>query len=219
MIVVIGSSILSGEGATATPDGLANHIAAAAVTAGASVELVAKIGDDPAGDALLVALARAGIGHVAVLRDAVHRTPRHPAVDAADIDIEAAIDGDPDADIGAPAAPAESADAPPTLDAADVDLALRYLTDYRVLVVVHAAEEVVATAVAAADWAAAHLVVVTDPDQSAPDTLPAGSLALAAADEADDVSALGARLGQYAAAVDGGISPATAYPALTATTD
>jgi sugar/nucleoside kinase (ribokinase family) len=218
VIVVIGPSTLAGEGATATPDGLANHIAAAAVAAGASVELVAKIGDDPAGDALLVALARAGIGHVAVLRDAVHATPRHAATDDIDVDIEAAIDAEADGDHDEAVTVVEIRDAP-SLDAADVDLALRYITEYRVLVVVHAEAAVVATAVAAADWAAAHLVVVGDPGQSVSDGLPAGSLALAAADEPDDVNALGARLGQYAAAVDGGADPAAAYLDLTATSD
>ena len=218
MIVVIGSSTLGGDGATATPDGLANHIASAAVAAGASVELVAKIGDDRAGDALLVALARARIGHVAVLRDAVHPTLRHPAIDDVEVDIEAAIDAEPDADAAASVDTTDPINAP-TLDAADVDLALRYLTEYRVLVVVHAAEAVVATAVAAADWAASHLVVVTEPDQPASDGLLAGSLALAAADEPDGVNALGTRLGQYAAAVDGGTDPATAYLGLTTTTD
>ena len=213
MIVVIGSSSLLGEGSTATPDGLANRIALAAAAAGAAVEVVAKIGDDPDGDALLVALARAGVGHVAMLREAAHLTTRYPAVD--DVAIEAALDLDPEAE-AAPSTATPDPAAAPTLDAADVRLALRYLIDYRVIVAVHQPDAVVAEAVGAADWVEAHLLLVTAPGQPVPAGLPPGALVLEAADELDDVTALGERLGRYAAAVDGGTAPATAYAALTA---
>ena len=54
--------------------GLAARIALAAARGGARVELVGKIGDDAAGDALATALARAGVGHAALLRDPSART-------------------------------------------------------------------------------------------------------------------------------------------------
>ena len=56
-----------------------------------------RAGDDPAGDALMLALASAGIGHVAVLRD-VAATPVLPPLavpdDEAAEDIEAAVAGE-----------------------------------------------------------------------------------------------------------------------------
>ena len=86
MIVVIGlpSFRPPAEGRAAAASGLAAGVARAAVAAGATVQLIGKVGDDPSGDALVLALARDGIGHVALLRDAVHPTP----IDAAT--------GDPD---------------------------------------------------------------------------------------------------------------------------
>lgn len=54
--------------------GLAARIALAAATGGARVELVGKIGDDASGDALATVLARAGVGHAALLRDPSART-------------------------------------------------------------------------------------------------------------------------------------------------
>ena len=44
------------------------------------MEIVARAGDDATGDALMIALSRAGIGHVAVLRDPSHPTPILPAL-------------------------------------------------------------------------------------------------------------------------------------------
>ena len=74
MIVVIGAVHASGSGEVA-PAGLAAGIALAAAAAARAVELVARIGDDPAGDAVLLAFAAAGIGHVATLRDPARRRP------------------------------------------------------------------------------------------------------------------------------------------------
>ena len=39
------------------------------------MELIGRAGDDPAGDAMLLALARASVGHVALLRDPARPTP------------------------------------------------------------------------------------------------------------------------------------------------
>ena len=57
-----------GGPATVVPGGLCVAIARAAVAAGASVELVGSVVDDPTGDAVVLELARAGIGHAALLR-------------------------------------------------------------------------------------------------------------------------------------------------------
>lgn len=206
MIVVIGATELRGEGSEAIPGGVAGRIAAEAAAAGARVELVAKVGDDPDGDALLLALVRAGVGHVAVLRDGVHRTPRvdgeDEALDPAHEDVVGSTRGG-----GAPA-----------LEPADVALALRYLADYGVIVVVDPTVGIGAEAVAAADWAGARLVIVTitgsDADLSG---LPDDAVVLAV--EPDDgptgADAVSARVGAFAAALDRGADPATAFTALT----
>ena len=66
MLAVVGSpSFKLGSMPAAAVDagGLAAGIARAAAAAGAEVQLIGKVGDDPAGDAVLLALARGGVGH------------------------------------------------------------------------------------------------------------------------------------------------------------
>jgi sugar/nucleoside kinase (ribokinase family) len=108
------------------PGGLAAEIAMALGRSGLGVELVGSIGDDPEGDHVVVGLGQAGVGHAALLRDPAARTPV----------------------LGA--APAERP--LPRLDAADVELGLRYLPACRVLVV---ADELTPAALTAALEAAA----------------------------------------------------------------
>ncbi|MFO1539278.1 MAG: hypothetical protein ACKOTZ_02365 [Chloroflexota bacterium] len=142
MIVVLGRPALvpAGPAAPARPGGRAGAVALACATRGRSVELAGAIGDDRDGDALAVALGRAGIGHAALLRDPAARTPR--------------------TDAGPGTAPA------PRLDGGDVDLALRYLTGCRVLIVADPLPPDVATVAAeAAAWHAVPLVVLADPRQ------------------------------------------------------
>ena len=205
MIVVIGAVFGRATEADAVPGGLAAGIALAAAAAEARVELVARIGDDSAGDAVLLAFAAAGVGHVATLRDPARATPIAPAeADTIDIDPDLAAE----ADVPATGSPPAGV---PTLDSGDVDLALRYLTDFRVIVVVHPTESVLPEVIAAADYAGAHLVVVADPDRAAPDALPTAALVVEAS---DDAAGLGDLLGRYAAAVDRGVAPATAFAML-----
>jgi sugar/nucleoside kinase (ribokinase family) len=199
VIVVIGAVHASGSDGTVTPAGLAASVGIAAAAAGARVELVARIGDDPVGDAVVLAVAAAGIGHVATLRDPARPTP----VESAD---------DEPVDLDDDRAPMPDDPAGPTLDGGDVGLALRYLAEYRVIVVAHPSEAVLAEAIAAAGWAGADLVVIVDPavDGAPPDDLPADALVLAVDGGA---SALGEAIGRYAAAVDGGTAPAEAFAA------
>ncbi len=208
MIVVIGEIGASGAGPGMAPSGLAAGIALAAAAAEARVEIVARLGDDAAGDAVLLALAAAGVGHVATLRDAAHATRLvEPPAEPIDPD---GLDGD---DVGE--APGADARIAPTLDAADVGLALRYLDDYRVIVLVHPADDgVVSEVVAATGWATAHLVVVSEPTAPAPSDLPADALLLAAPGDAEGIAGI---LGRYAAAVDGGDASATAFRAIVGT--
>ena len=57
------------------PGGLAVELALASARAGAEVELVGAVGDDPEGDRIVVELGRAGVGHAALMRDPATRTP------------------------------------------------------------------------------------------------------------------------------------------------
>ena len=95
MIVVLGrpraaASPRTRESDGVRPAGLAAGIACAAAAAGGSVELVGSIGDDPAGDAVVVALGRAGVGHAALLRDPGGSSvddARMPRLDRADVEL------------------------------------------------------------------------------------------------------------------------------------
>lgn len=219
MIVVIGALGLRGSIEEAEPDGLAPAIAGAAAAAGARVELISKAGDDPAGDAVLLALARAGVGHVATLRDPsrptpVRARPDEPIDPAAEDGTELqprAADHD---GLGATDERFPPAALRPTLDAADASLALRYLTDFEVLVAVHPSPELLAEAVAAAGWSGARLVVVLELDGEVPAGVPTDALVVAA--RADDMEVVGARIGRYAAALSRGDDAAAAYRDLTA---
>jgi sugar/nucleoside kinase (ribokinase family) len=210
VIVIIGSTALRGSGPDAAADGLAADIGRAAVAEGAKVELIGKIGDDPAGDALMVALARVGIGHVATLRDPSRATVVRAVGD--DETADGALDPAPPETA---AATATAADLAPVLEPADVALALRYVTDFGVVVAVHAAPQVLAEAVAASAWAEAHLVVVVEPGSGIPDGLAPDALVLELA-ETGDTAGAGALLGRYVASVDRGDDRSAAYTAMTA---
>jgi hypothetical protein len=215
VIVVIGAVGLRGTIEEPAADGLAPAISSAAAAAGARVELISKAGDDPAGDAVLLDLARAGVGHVATLRDPARLTPiRSRPSEPTDPAVDTAAD-QAASDLSNTAAGAEPAHAAePTLDAADVALALRYLTDFEVLVAVHAPPDLLAEAVSAAGWTGARLVVVVEPDTDVPSGVPADALVVAAA--ADDADGVGSRIGRYAAALSRGDDAAAAYRDLTA---
>lgn len=207
MIVVIGAVVGRRQASDEVgPAGPTAGVAMAAAAAGATVEIVTRVGDDPAGDAVVLALAQSGVRHVATIRDAGHRTPVLP--DTAEV-----VDPVADAtEVGQTVAAAAEA---PALDAADVGLALRYLSDYRVIVVLHPTDPgILSEASAAAGWAGAHLVVVTPAASEQVGDMPAGTLAVTADHDADGVAAL---LGRYAAAVDRGEDAAAAYAALTET--
>jgi hypothetical protein len=169
--------------------------------------LVGKAGEDPAGDAVVLALARGGVGHVALLRDAGMSTPRVPEV----------LGGDPDTpdDRGTTAAQAEASGEPAThrqaLDAADVDLALRYLTEFSVLVLGESADqEIVRVVAAAAGWADARLIVVLPAGGAIPDGLPPDAIVFEAP-EVDPDGVFAGMVGAFAAALDDGSDPATAF--------
>ena len=196
------------ESPAAAPVGRAPEIALAAAARGAQAEVIGRVGDDRAGDALVIALAGAGVGHAAVLRDPVHATPVVAAPP---------VDDDPDPFADEAPVPAPPSGGGPRLEPADVALGLSYLTSFGVLVV---ADDVPASALPAcvegAQFAGAHLVVLLAPGRTPPESLPAGSTVLVAPDVADD-GAFAALVGAYAAAVDAGEEPAAAFRAATGT--
>ena len=139
MIVVIGSPLHRPGIDGRSPDvaGLAAGIATAAAAAGREVQLVGRVGEDPAGDATLIGLADRRVGHVAVLRDAGRPTPVVPATSDAG-DATAGEGTDAVAAVASSAGAGESSVVPTTLDAGDLDLALRYLVGFAVVVVAEA---------------------------------------------------------------------------------
>ena len=207
MIVVIGQPVLRRTEAGAEVAGLPGRIAVAAAAHGHPVELVGTAGEDEAGDVLLSALAKAGVGHVAVLRKAGVRTPTVVATDDhADSSVEA-----PSALDEAESDFATAAGIAAPLDAGDVDLALRYLTESAVLVLAGGVDPGVARVVAnAASWAAARLIVVVPTDEQEPAGLPQDAIVFAAPDTDPD-GVFAAMVGSFAAALDDGDDPAAAF--------
>ncbi len=172
------------------------------------------MGEDAAGDSLLLALTRAGVGHAAVLRD-----PARPTLRVEPVAVGAAGDDDlpsPLADPDRVASPSAAASGGPRLEAADIDLAIRYLEPSGVLVVTDdVSSEVLAAAVASSGYAGMPLVVLVSPGALAARTVPAGlpeDATVLAAPEGDG-GAFEALVAAYAAALDGGSDPAAAFAA------
>jgi len=212
MIVVIGSPLYR-PGSVERPSGvagLAAGIAVAATIAGGSVQLVGRVGEDPAGDATLLALSDLGVGHVATLRDPARPTPVEPAPIA--VDAAAAPEDDPfteAVDAFADDRTSMRPGDPATLDPDDVGLALRYLDGFRVIVVAdRLSRSGLDVAVEAAAYGGARLVaIVAEGDAGQP--LPEGAIVLEA--PPDDPDGIFARtVGSLAVALDGGADPAAA---------
>lgn len=176
----------------------------AAAGRGRSVQLVGKVGEDAAGDVVVQALARGGVGHAALLRDAGILTPT-VSVKIDELDLP---DDAPEVE---PASEAASGDSGASLGAADLDLGLRYLLEFAVLVL---AEPVTADALqvvaGAAAWGKTHLIVVVEPGTEVPAGLPAEAIVFEAPDRLGD-DAFAVMVGTFAAALDGGEAPAEAF--------
>ena len=113
-MIVVG--FLGGEGSHGE---LALEVARRAAASGSRVEMVGVAAPDAKGDAMLLELAAANVGHAAVVRSGA--------------------DG---------------------LEAADLDLALRYLPDIRAIVLVAPDPSLLTPAAAASGWSGAGLVIV-----------------------------------------------------------
>ena len=76
MIVVVGlPAYIDAPDGEHAPAGWPSRSPPRPCRRGSAVELVGKVGNDGAGDAVVVALGRLGIGHAALLRDPVRPTP------------------------------------------------------------------------------------------------------------------------------------------------
>ncbi len=196
--------------------GMPALIAEAAAAAGARVELIGRIGGDRAGDAVLLALARSGVGHAAMLRDPAR--PTRVAAARLDDDGEplvplAGLRSDEDAgDDRLTTLPAVTDDAStaPSLEQGDVELGLRYVREYRVVVVAETLGGAPAREAAdAAVFADAALIAVVPPSGEVPAAF-VGATVIAAPD-ADPDGAFAALIGRYAAALDAGGDPSAAF--------
>jgi hypothetical protein len=206
MIVVVGlaaySATADGQGTAAGP---AVDVSAEAARRGAAVELVGKVGDDGAGEAVVLALGRLGIGHSALLRDPARPTPVLAVDDAAET-TGVDVDDLPVASL-LPADPERR----PILEPGDVQLAIRYLAEARVVVVADPlADAALKAAVEGAQFAAARLVVLVAAGSTVPD-LPAEATVLEA--PAADDGSFARVVGAFAAALDSGLDAEAAFAA------
>lgn len=204
MIVVIGSpSILPADpGGRSTAAGRAIDVARGATDGGSAVQLVGKIGDDPAGDALLLALADAGIGHVAVLRDPARATPvaalPPTEIESIGFDDELPVEDGHASPAGPGVGPV------PTIDGGDLDLALSYLPDHRVVVVAEPLDaDALAVVTADCAYVGAALLIVIEPDAGSPDVPPHATALEAPRSDPDGI--FGQTVGRFAAALDQGV--------------
>ena len=236
MIVVVGDPTLhpSGGVAPALAGGMAAAVARACARAGAAVQLAGKVGDDPPGDEILLALTGDGIGHVALLRDAgtetrigeptVSSIATGPGTGAASDDewtvaLAAGDDDVPDEedrsdaatdpaaeDRGAAPAPAPASSLAPE----DLDLALRYLASFTVLIVAQPlGPATLAVAVESAAYAGAHLILIDTPD--AVESVPVDDLTALESPGGDPDGDFAGLVGRYAAALDAGTPAAAAF--------
>ena len=170
MIVVVGlPAYADSPDGEKCAGGLVVEVAAAARRRGAQVELVGKVGNDGAGDAVVVSLGRLGIGHAALLRDPARPTP----VLVADASNDVEVDEDAPAALLLP----EDADARPALEAADLGLALSFLPGAGVVVLADPISDLaIAAGIEGAAFAGARLIVLL-PAGSPPPPVPAHNAA------------------------------------------
>jgi hypothetical protein len=197
VIVVIGSPIGRAADGVISAAGMSSRVALAAARAGATVQVVGRTGDDDTADIVVLDLARSGVGHVALLRDGSRPTPIESSDDAETAD-------DP-----LPPAPVDGL----AIDAADVELGLRYLTTFDVVVVAEPASlDLVGVVADAARWSEARMVLVVAAGATPPDGLP-GDVIVFEAPDADPDGVFADLVGSFAAALDDGTDPGDAFRA------
>ena len=229
MIVVVGDPVLAlSTDGIADASGQAVAIAIACVRSGATVQFAGKVGDDPPGDEVLLSLTRAGIGHVAILRDAGAATAVLEAPGAIDDGDDLAPTEDDEAPLGSdgetegerastagPVAATDTAADPATrrsssLGPEDLDLALRYLASFGVLIVGQPVSAgTLAVAVESAAYAGAHLILI-DAAGDIP-AVPVDDLTVLGSPAQDPDGDFAGLVGRYAAALDAGKPAAAAF--------
>ena len=164
-------------GATGRHGEMAVEVARRAAATGARVEMVGVAAPDADGDAVLVKLATAGIGHATVIRTGASG-----------------------------------------LEAADLDLALRYLPDIRAIVLIEPGPELLAPSAAASGWSGAGLVIVTPKESDTdPETAVAPLAIVLEPPAADPDGTFAGLVAALAVRIDAGDDPATAWKSTTAT--
>jgi hypothetical protein len=163
-VIVVGFLGAAGRDAA-----LAVEVARRAAATGARVEMVGAAAPDATGDARLLELAKAGIGHATVIRSGADR-----------------------------------------LEAADLDLALRYLPEIRAIVLVGPDPSLVAPAAAASGWSGAGLVIVAD-GTAAPEPGAAPSAIVIEPPARDQDATFAGLVAALAARLDAGDDPKTAW--------
>jgi len=227
VIVVVGSPIAQPTVHGIRAGGLSADVARAIAAAGASVQIVGRVGEDPTGDVVLLALAANDVGHVAVLREPARPTPiaDPPTIPPVGPDESADPDGAAlgaavldDDDVTDRVGGAED-DADPgmplgglSVDADDLELALRYVPDYRVLVVAADLDpEAIESVAAAVAWSGAHLVVLLADGSATPAIPDEATVFLRPVTDPD--GAFAAMVAGYAVALDRGDEPGDAFAA------
>jgi hypothetical protein len=214
VIVVVGQPAYRppGPGARDAAVGLAAGIARAAASDGSTVQLVGKIGADPAGDALVLAMTLDGIGHAAVLRDPARPTPLVAESDPEDPADEISLAESPAAAPSPNVAGLVPADPAlrPALESADIQLALAYLNGIKVVVVADPlAPEAMEVVAEAARFNGADLIVLGAAGGEIPIGPDAGTVLEAPADDPGEVFA--GLVGRYAAGLDRGTHAREAF--------
>lgn len=164
-MIVVGFLGAAGE------DGeLALEVTRRVAATGARVEMVGAAAPDASGDARLLQLAAAGIGHATVVRSGAT-----------------------------------------SLEAADLDLALRYLPDVHAIVLVSPEPPLVPPAAAASGWSGAGLVIVARASASAVDTSVAPQAIVLEPPSVDRDGTFAGLVAALAARLDAGEDPAGAW--------
>jgi hypothetical protein len=218
VVVVIGSPVAVLAGKRILPAGRSVAVAEAVRHAGGDVQLVGKVAEDLAGDAIVLDLGRRGIGHAALARAESGLTPKGtvPAPESDD-----AAEGEPGAEVAQldedrPAHPAEAAAALPDglpLDAGDLKLALGYLQDVGAIVVAAPLGDDAASVVAeSAAYHGAPLVVLVAPGAAAARPL-SDAIVLEAPNDEDSFARL---VGAYAVRLEAGADARDALREVTA---
>lgn len=211
MIIVVGSPefVPANGDERADVGGLAARVAASAAGGGAKVELVGKVGDDAPGDEIVVTLSRLGVGHAALLRVPGWVTPTAPRLpdENGPLPAEERVGEGTPAREGARESPEPRSQSASTaglqLEPADVELALRYLDGFDVLVVAEPLrEDALATVLDAVGYASARLVVIVPHGGTSPE-LPSDAIALGAPPEDPD-GVFAETVGRLAVALDRG---------------